>query len=91
MTDPIYDRLVPFYDDVHAFKDYGGEADYLVQVIRRHHPAAHSLLDVACGTGRHLERLRQEFEVEGLDVNPALSRHGAAPAPWGHAARAGYD
>jgi ubiquinone/menaquinone biosynthesis C-methylase UbiE len=61
---------VPFYDDMHAFKDYAGEAHYLVGVIRRHHPNARSLLDVACGTGRHLEHLRQEFEVEGLDVNP---------------------
>ena len=73
MTDPIYDRFVPFYDDMHAFKDYAGEADFLVEVIRRHHPTARSLLDVACGTGRHLEHLRREFEVEGLDVNPASS------------------
>ena len=70
MTDPIYDRFVPFYDDMFAFKDYAGEADYLVEVIRSHHPTARSLLDVACGTGRHLEHLRREFEVEGLDVNP---------------------
>ena len=70
MTDPIYDRFVPFYDDMFAFKDYAGEADFLVEVIRRHHPTARSLLDVACGTGRHLEHLRREFEVEGLDVNP---------------------
>jgi SAM-dependent methyltransferase len=61
---------VPFYDELHAFKDYAAEADYLVEVIRRHHAAARSLLDVACGTGRHLEHLRYRFEVEGLDVNP---------------------
>jgi SAM-dependent methyltransferase len=70
VTDLIYDRFVPFYDDMFAFKDYAGEADFLVEVIRRHHPTARSLLDVACGTGRHLEHLRREFEVEGLDVNP---------------------
>ena len=70
MTSPIYDRFVPFYDEAHAFKNYAAEAAYLVEVIRCHHPAARSLLDVACGTGRHLEHLRREFEVEGLDVNP---------------------
>ena len=70
VTSPIYNRFVPFYDDAHAFKDYAAEADYLVGVIRRHHPTARSLLDVACGTGRHLEHLRRDFEVEGLDVNP---------------------
>jgi len=70
VTSPIYDRFVPFYDEMFAFKDYEGEADYLVEVIRRHHPIPRSLLDVACGSGRHLEHLRREFEVEGLDVNP---------------------
>jgi ubiquinone/menaquinone biosynthesis C-methylase UbiE len=70
VTSPIFDRFVPFYDEMVAFKDYGGEADYLVEVIRRHHPTARSLLDVACGTGLHLEHLRREFEVEGVDVNP---------------------
>ena len=70
MTDPIYDRFVPFYDDMYAFKDYSAEADYLIEVIRRRQPTARSLLDVACGTGRHLEFLRRTFEVEGLDVNP---------------------
>ncbi len=74
MTDPIYDRFVPFYDDMFAFKDYAGEASFLVEVIRRHHPTARSLLDVACGTGRHLEHLRREFDVEGLDVNPRFLR-----------------
>jgi ubiquinone/menaquinone biosynthesis C-methylase UbiE len=72
VTSPIYDRSAPFYDDMFAFKDYGGEADYLAEVIRRHHPTARSLLDVACGTGRHLEHFRRKFEVEGLDMNPRL-------------------
>ena len=78
MTSPIYDRFAPFYDDMFAYKDYAGETDYLVEVIRRHAPTARSLLDVACGTGRHLEYLRREFEVEGLDVNPRfldIARH----------------
>jgi SAM-dependent methyltransferase len=70
MPSPIHDQFVALYDEMFAFKDYEGEADYLVEVIRRHHPAARSLLDVACGSGRHLEHLRREFEVEGLDVNP---------------------
>src|SRR5262245_23064668 len=78
VSSPIYDRFVPFYDDMFAFKDYGGEADYLVDVIRRHDPVARSLLDVACGTGRHLEHLRREFQVEGLDINTRfleMARH----------------
>ena len=70
MASSIYDRFVPLYDEMFAAKDYGEEAGYLVEVIRRHDSTARSLLDVACGTGRHLEHLRREFEVEGVDVNP---------------------
>jgi SAM-dependent methyltransferase len=36
---------------------------------------ARSLLDVACGTGWHLERLREWYEVEGVDRSPAMLRH----------------
>ena len=35
-------------------------------------PRARSLLDVGCGTGRHLELLRERYEVEGLDINPTM-------------------
>jgi SAM-dependent methyltransferase len=31
-----------------------------------------TLLDVACGTGRHLEVLRQHYRAEGLDLDPAM-------------------
>lgn len=70
VTNQIYDRFVSLYDDAHEFKDYARESDYLIEVIHRHRPTARSLLDVACGTGRHLEYLRREFAVEGLDINP---------------------
>lgn len=78
MNSPIYDRSVPYYDDLYAFKDYRREADYLVEVIRGHRPTDRSLLDAACGTGRHLEHLRREFEVEALDINARfldIARH----------------
>jgi len=31
-----------------------------------------SLLDVACGTGRHIEHLKKHFRVQGLDICPEL-------------------
>ena len=35
-------------------------------------PAARTLLDVACGTGKHLEYLRNDFDVEGVDLDEGL-------------------
>lgn len=65
----MYTEWVRFYDALHSFKDYDMEADRLREVIRRHHPSAQSLLDVACGTGTHLGLLRTNYEVEGLDLS----------------------
>ena len=42
-------------------------------LIRRRHPMADSLLDVACGTGLHLSHLRNAFaHVEGLEISVAM-------------------
>lgn len=61
-----------FYDAIYSWKDYAGEVEWLNALIEQHRPGARTLLDVACGTGKHLEFLRERYEVEGLDVEPAL-------------------
>jgi len=60
------------YDAQYAYKDYAGESARLTELIRQRNPSARTLLDVACGTGKHLERLRDAFEVEGLDLDEDL-------------------
>ncbi len=46
----------------------------LAASIRRTHPRARTVLDVACGTGEHARSLAEEhgFEVDGLDLDPAF-------------------
>lgn len=44
----------------------------LRETILRMRPDASTLLDVACGTGRHLAELRAWYAVEGVDINPDL-------------------
>lgn len=44
----------------------------LIDIIQEKHPSARTVLDVACGTGRHLEFLQKSYVVEGLDLNPDL-------------------
>ncbi|KWT63938.1 methyltransferase type 11 [Streptomyces albus subsp. albus] len=51
-------------------KDYEREATAVGQLIRENRPGASSLLDVACGTGLHLQFLASAFDrVEGLDLS----------------------
>jgi SAM-dependent methyltransferase len=69
------------YDLVFGSKDYAGEAEQIHEIVRKRVPGAASLLDVACGTGRHLEHLRRWYEVEGLDLDPAMLERARSRLP----------
>jgi SAM-dependent methyltransferase len=70
----VFTQSARFYDALYSFKDYGAAVRELQQVLDRDAPEATTLLDVGCGTGRHLELLRERYEAEGLDLNPAMLR-----------------
>ena len=57
------------YDALHNFLDYSAASEELHALIQKLKPDAKSLLDVACGTGRHLEYLQKHYEIEGLDAS----------------------
>jgi SAM-dependent methyltransferase len=65
----VFTRSADIYDAVYWFKDYAAEADRVHELIEARTPGASSLLDVACGTGKHLEQLCRWYEVQGLDLN----------------------
>ena len=60
------------YDAVYSFKDYAAESARIHELIEERSPGASTLLDVACGTGKHLEQLRAWYEVSGLDLDQQL-------------------
>jgi SAM-dependent methyltransferase len=66
----MFDKSAHLYDLAYSFKDYAAESAWVRNDVRSRVPQAGSLLDVACGTGKHLEHLRGEFHCEGLDLNP---------------------
>ena len=69
----MFGRSAHVYDLLYSFKDYEAEARDLVALIRERDPDARSLLDVACGTGKHLELLRASFpDVAGVDLDEGL-------------------
>jgi SAM-dependent methyltransferase len=68
----MYGKSADYYDALYGFKDYAAAVEHLQRVLDKVAPAARRLLDVACGTGLHLERLQRRYVVEGLDINPAM-------------------
>lgn len=66
----MYTRSMAFYDALYRDKDYAREAEIVKATILAHRRSdGRRLLDVACGTGRHLEYLQRDFEAMGLDIN----------------------
>jgi ubiquinone/menaquinone biosynthesis C-methylase UbiE len=66
-------KTARYYDKIYSFKDYRAEAQYLTAVIDQNlRSGGDRLLDVACGTGRHIEHLKTSFAVEGLDISEEL-------------------
>jgi SAM-dependent methyltransferase len=82
----MFSESAGVYDLIYgAFKDYPAEVDRLAETVRRGHPAARTLLDVACGTGEHARLLREHhgYDVDGVDLDPAMVRIAAAKNPAG--------
>jgi len=69
----MFTKSARYYDAIYAQKDYAAEAEKLRAFIGSHmHRPARTLLDVACGSGRHLAELQPWFELEGVDLNEEL-------------------
>lgn len=80
----MFDRSAELYDAIYDAigKDYATEADTVLSHIREaggSEPA--TLLDVACGTGRHLEYFSQTAACVGVDIEPGLLAVAARRCP----------
>ena len=73
--DLMFGRMARYYDLLYAAKDYDAEVRRLVQLAQRFgRSKGRSWLDVACGTGRHLEFLRRSHAVVGVDRSREMLR-----------------
>ncbi len=77
----MYTKSAKYYDDIYGFRDYVGGAAAITTMIRENDPGARTLLDVACGTGKHFELWRDDFVVEGLDLSADLLHTARARCP----------
>ena len=71
----MFTQSAQYYDALYRAlgKDYAHDAAILAQIaLERGNSGGHSLLDVGCGTGMHVQHLHDRFSCEGLDVNRAM-------------------
>ncbi len=69
----LYRALAPYYDLIYSQKDYVKEAAILKCIIAEHNVSKGAdLLDVGCGTGHHLNHLKDEFSCVGVDINQEM-------------------
>ncbi len=67
----MFTKSEAFYDAIYGtMKDYEHEAQQVHALIQQYKQSpGNALLDVACGTGRHIPFLQRNYTVEGLDLD----------------------
>ena len=81
-TEKMWAELAPYYDVWYQWKDYCLESQYIHELIKKYKKSAgNKLLDVACGTGGHIEHLSNQYESVGLDRNPYMLKEARKKCP----------
>jgi len=73
---------------LYRFKNYQQEADAIITRLKKEHPAARTLLDVACGTAEHARYLSAIYQVDGVDINSDFVAIAARKNPAGQFSQA---
>ncbi len=71
----MYSQSAKYYDSLYRAlgKQYEQEAARIDRIIsERCRSGGNALLDVGCGTGRHIEALSDRYACEGLDVDRTM-------------------
>ena len=69
----MYKELAKYYDLIYHWKDYEKEALRIKELIKKYQNSdAKKLLDVACGTGKHLEYFKENYSCTGIDLNEEM-------------------
>ncbi|MEO8393692.1 MAG: class I SAM-dependent methyltransferase, partial [Chloroflexota bacterium] len=69
----MFKKSAEFYDAIYSWKDYATEALLVYGYIEKYGKSSgNTLLEVACGTGQHIQHLQSAFQIEGLDLDDEI-------------------
>jgi len=69
----MYKELARFYDLIYQWKDYEKESNRIKELIEKYKKSpGKQLLDVGCGTGKHIEYFRDKYSCVGVDLNEEI-------------------
>jgi len=69
-SEKMWEELAKYYDLLYAWKPYEKEANTIHDLIQKNKKTSGSeMLDVACGTGNHIQFLKEHYKITGTDLN----------------------
>ena len=83
----MFSETAAYYEALYeTWKDFDAESAKIAALLRDEHPGARTVLDAACGTGRHAHVLAgaHGFAVDGFDLDGGMVRIAADRNPDGH-------
>lgn len=81
---PFSDLYSRCYDLLYREKNYARESAYVLACLQAHHPQAHEVLELGCGTGRHAEYFLQAgFSYTGIDRSQYMVEQARLRCPAG--------
>lgn len=69
----MYDKFAEVYDMIYSFLDYENSTKKLTELIKKYKKSEGTkLLDVGCGTGKHLSFIKDKFSCVGIDISEQM-------------------
>jgi SAM-dependent methyltransferase len=69
----IFESYAHYYDLLYQDKDYDGEVNFILKMLKLYAPNASEILELGCGTGAHAVLLaKQGYKIQGIDFSEEM-------------------
>jgi ubiquinone/menaquinone biosynthesis C-methylase UbiE len=65
----MFTESADIYDLIYSFKNYQTESEEIKTIVNAKRPNSKTILDIACGTAEHHKYLKDDFAIDGIDLN----------------------